>query len=176
MPLIFSPAAEPWHLVLAPALQFAISSIELMQLVAGPGWKKGQCSDARLRKAPCFAQMVIIRPEEAASLTRLIHKAAPAIIALPLLRFLTRPSPPPGSTPPSLGTIVAELGHPGDVFYGSLLSTAKGLGAASPGRPGPKDESGKGSAGGGKYPENNSCDLLQQAGRVHRLVKFSQVL
>lgn len=121
-----------------------------MQFVAGPGWKQDQCGEARLRKAPCAAQTVIIRPKEADSLTRLIHKAAPALITLPLLWFLTRPSPPPGSTPPCLGSFVAKPGHPGDVFYRSLLSTAKGQGAAPPtqGRPGPEDGSGEGSAGG----------------------------
>lgn len=122
-----------------------------MQFVTGPGWKQDQCSDARLRKAPCSVQMVIIQPKEAASLTRLIHKAAFAIITLLPLRFLTSPSPPPGSSPPHLGTFVTKLGHPADVFYSSLLSTAKGQGAASRGRPGPEDESGEGFAGG----ENN---------------------
>lgn len=112
-------SSSPWCLVLAPALQFAISSVVLMQFVTGPGWKQDQCSDARLRKAPCSAQMVVIQPKEAASLTRLIHKAAFAIITLPPLWFLTSPSPPPGSSPPPLGTFVAKLGHPGDVFHSS---------------------------------------------------------
>ena len=141
-------SSSPWRLVFAPAPQLAISSIVLMQFVAGPGWKQDQYSDARLKKAPCSAQMVIIRPKEAASLTQLIHKAALAIITLPLLWFLTSPSPPPGSTPPRLETFVTKLGHPGDVFYRSSLSTAKGQGAASQGTPGPDDESGEGSTDG----------------------------
>lgn len=43
-------SSSPWHLILAPALQFAISSIALMEFVAGPRWKQDQCSDARLKK------------------------------------------------------------------------------------------------------------------------------
>lgn len=92
--------------------------------------------------------MVIIRPKEAAPLTRLIHKAALAITTLLSLWFLTSPSPPPGSMPPHLGMFVTQLGHPGDVFYRSLLSTTKGQGADSQGRPRPEDESGEGFAGG----------------------------
>lgn len=92
--------------------------------------------------------MVIIRPKEAASLTQLIHKAAFTIITLLPLWFLTSLSPPPGSMLPCFRMFVAKLGHPGDVFYRSSLSTAKGQGAASQGRSGPQDKSREGSADG----------------------------
>lgn len=66
-------------------------------------WKLEQCSNVGLKKAPCSAQMVITRPKEAAPLTRLMHKAAFAIITLRWLWLLASPSPPPGSAPTHLG-------------------------------------------------------------------------
>lgn len=66
-------------------------------------WKLEQCSNVGLKKAPCSAQMVITQPKEAAPLTRLMHKAAFAIITLRWLWLLASPSPPPGSAPTHLG-------------------------------------------------------------------------
>lgn len=71
--------------------------------------------------------MVMIGSKEAASLTQFNHNynhIAAAVVP-------QQPSPPPGSTLPRLGMFVTKLGHPGDVFNSSLLSTAKRQGAAS---------------------------------------------